>query len=63
MALTPDSTNQMFGRSGFLMHGDGVKDPGAASLGCVIMPHSVREEVWNSNDHDLEVVSGLTDTD
>jgi hypothetical protein len=62
LALTPDATNEMFGRSAFLMHGDNVHKPGTASLGCVIMPRAIREEVWKSDDHTLEVVSGLTDS-
>lgn len=43
--LTPDKGNQMFGRDGFLMHGDNSKHDHSASLGCVIAPDSVRKEV------------------
>ena len=28
--------NEMFGRSGFLIHGDSVEHPGNASEGCII---------------------------
>lgn len=59
MPLIPSSEATMFGRSGFLMHGDSAAHPGQASLGCVIMPRDIREMVWNSGDHDIEVVSGL----
>ena len=59
MALTPDPANDMFGREGFLMHGDSVSAPGTASEGCVIMSRDVREEVWTSMDHDLTVLSGV----
>lgn len=50
---------ETFGRSGFLIHGDEVEHPGQhlASHGCVILPRSVREAIWASNDHTLEVVS------
>lgn len=56
LALTPDPANEMFGRSGFLIHGDSVIKPGTASEGCIIMPRMVREKIWNSGDRSLEVV-------
>jgi Protein of unknown function (DUF2778) len=34
--LMPDKDNDMCGRSGFLIHGDSVSDPGTASSGCII---------------------------
>jgi hypothetical protein len=55
MRLVPDPQNEMFGRSGFLMHGDSIEHPGAASEGCIIMPRAIRERVWNSGDRDLKV--------
>jgi hypothetical protein len=55
MKLIPDPTNQMFGRSDFLMHGDSIENPGCASKGCIIMPRNVRERVWNSGDRELLV--------
>ena len=58
MSLTPMPANEMFGRAGFLMHGDSVHAPGTASKGCIIMPRAVREIVWNSGDHRLQVVEG-----
>jgi hypothetical protein len=58
LALTPSPKNEMWGRSGFLMHGDSVIAPGTASLGCIIQSRDVREAVWDSNDHLLTVVSG-----
>ena len=57
LALTPDPANQMFGRSGFLMHGDILEHPGCASEGCIIMPRDVREKMWESEDHALAVVT------
>lgn len=35
--LTPDSDNDMCGRSGFLIHGESEKFPGWASAGCIIV--------------------------
>lgn len=60
LPLTPHDENQMFGRSGFLIHGDRVDAPGKmlASLGCIIQARDVREAIWNSGDHMLKVVSG-----
>jgi hypothetical protein len=55
--LTPFQHNQMFGRSGFLIHGDSVKQPGTASEGCVILGRMVREAIWQSGDRTLRVVS------
>jgi hypothetical protein len=55
--LQPVPGTETFGRSGFLMHGDSVESPGCASKGCVILPRAAREEVWNSEDKDFEVVA------
>jgi hypothetical protein len=58
LRLEPLSENEMFGRSGFLMHGDkkGAVGLFVASLGCIIQARAVRERVWNSGDHALEVI-------
>ena len=56
MRLMPDADNTMFGRTGFLMHGDSIEHPGAASEGCIIMDHAARERIWWSGDHRLQVV-------
>ncbi len=67
LRLTPYPINQMFGRDGFLIHGDSVKEPGTASEGCIIMPRSVREAIAKSSDRFLNVESGdityITDQD
>lgn len=55
LPLTPDAANTMFGRTGFLMHGDSLEHPGCASQGCIIMPRAVREAVANSGDRELRV--------
>jgi hypothetical protein len=56
MPLTPDANNNMFGRSGFYMHGD-TNPSGHASDGCIIMPRTVRNAVWASSDHRLQVIA------
>ncbi|MFA6213532.1 MAG: tlde1 domain-containing protein [Candidatus Obscuribacterales bacterium] len=55
--LIPDSDNQMFGRSGFYMHGDKADPPRSASEGCIIMPRAVREEYCASKDVILRVIA------
>lgn len=59
LRLTPMPETETFGRTGFLIHGDSKTAPGSASQGCVILPHFVREKVWESGDRDLEVVAEL----
>lgn len=55
MPLSPAPTDEMFGRAGFLIHGDNVNHD--ASLGCIILPRDVRERIWISYDHSLQVVA------
>jgi hypothetical protein len=62
IGLVPVPENDMHGRSGFLMHGDSITNPGLASKGCIIMPRAVREKVWASGDRLLHVASGETET-
>ena len=59
IALIPDPANQMFGRYGFMMHGDSLQHPGQASDGCIIIARFAREYCWNSEDHQLKVVAIL----
>jgi hypothetical protein len=57
--LHPKPGTNTYGRSGFLVHGDSVSEPGTASLGCIIQPHNIRVEMANdidAGDEDLEVV-------
>jgi Protein of unknown function (DUF2778) len=56
LRLTPDNSNRMFGRAGFLIHGDSKKAPGTASHGCIILPRGVREKIALSGDCILTVV-------
>lgn len=55
--LTPANGTNTFGRSGFLIHGDSAQHPGEASRGCVIAPLTIRQSIWLSGDHVLEVVA------
>jgi len=59
--LTPDPSNQMYGRADFYVHGDAVGHPGAASDGCIIMPREVRELLNQSQDREIRVVSGINE--
>lgn len=58
MRLAPYASNQMFGRSAFLIHGDSVnpKEFGNASDGCIILSKPLRHLVGTSGDRALEVV-------
>jgi len=60
LTLHPEPDNVMYGRSGFLIHGDSVVHPGTASQGCIIMSRDIREKIWKSGDRVLRVVSGQT---
>src|ERR1017187_8701092 len=56
MTLTPDAKNRMFGRSGFLVHGDNASMNGSASMGSIILVHSARALIASSPDRVLHVV-------
>lgn len=55
--LAPSLDNKMFGRSGFMIHGDSILHPGTASEGCIILSHEARMKMWESGDRDLEVTA------
>ena len=57
MRLAPDKNTRTFGRSGFLLHGDSIEAPGCGSRGCIVMPRTIRELVWQSGERELEVVA------
>lgn len=59
MHLMPDVDNVMFGRSGFLIHGDSIERPGRASEGCIILPLKIRHDIWDSGEHRLQVVKEM----
>lgn len=52
--LTPDG-HDAHGRSAFKLHGDNAAHD--ASEGCIILARALREVVWLSGDHELEVVA------
>jgi len=43
LPLTPDAGNDMFGRSGFYIHGDNRRGDRSASSGCIILGRVVRD--------------------
>lgn len=55
LPLTPCEGTDTLGRSHFLIHGDSKKRPGFASHGCIILSRTLREEIWESGDHELTV--------
>lgn len=56
IVLAPNEGTDTLGRSEFRIHGDSIANPGSASHGCVILPRAVRETIWKSGDHVLEVI-------
>ncbi len=56
MRLTPSGGQDMFGRDGFLIHGDNSKHDGSASEGCIVLDRSIRDEISKSSDRKLTVV-------
>ena len=58
LALEARPGTNTYGRCAFRVHGDKVGSVGEmlASHGCIILPRSVREVIWSSNDPDLLVV-------
>jgi RHS repeat-associated protein len=56
MRLTPDPTNDMFDRAGFLIHGDNSRNNHSASEGCIILNLAARNQIAHSDDHCLQVV-------
>jgi hypothetical protein len=57
MRLTPSTDNEMFGRSGFYIHGDSAEHAGFASNGCIVLSHEVRAQIDADSDRDLTVVA------
>ncbi len=57
MNLTPDPSNEMFGRDVFRIHGDNPEHD--ASEGCIVQGPSVRQRVNTSTDKRLRVVADL----
>lgn len=60
MELLPFSTNTMFLRSGFFIHGDNQQMNHTASDGCIIMGHDVRVQIAQAvlaGDNQLECIA------
>lgn len=57
MRLTPDASNEMFGRGDFEIHGDSKLHPGEASNGCIVASRPTRESISTSGDNRLQVVA------
>jgi len=55
-ATPDDDRHDATGRSAFRIHGDSIRNPGSASHGCIILARAMRLAMWQSGDHDLEVV-------
>ena len=56
MNLTPDPSNEMFGRGDFRIHGASEDNPEYSSEGCIIQMRPVREAIAAGADRDLTVV-------
>ena len=54
--LTPEPGVNDYGRSSFMVHGDSIKNPGQASLGCAVADHATRLAMSQSEDQILSVV-------
>ena len=57
MRLNPDPANEMYGRSGFRMHGASISDPKHSSEGCIIQQRPIRQQVHESGCRRLEVTN------
>lgn len=53
--LKPDPSNDMFGRSEFFIHGD--NGLGTASDGCPCTSLDNRKLMWNSDEHQFQVIA------
>jgi hypothetical protein len=60
LRLAPDPSNDMCGRSGFLIHGDSISHPGDASDGCIILTRRERETIVASGLKNLVVVAQIS---
>lgn len=56
MNLTPDATNQMFGRAAFRIHGRKYPGDLTASHGCIVLDHDPRVAIDASRDRRLQVI-------
>ena len=56
LPLTPDAENEMYGRSGFYVHGDSASMDETASKGCIILSRAARDQIAASDIRMLTVV-------
>jgi len=56
MRLNPLPGNQMFGRGGFLIHGDNRSHNQSASEGCMVFDKGIRDQIGSSDDNVLNVI-------
>lgn len=56
MQLIPDRSDNEFGRSGFLIHGDNFACNETASDGCIVLDRPVRDVIAAAMDRELIVV-------
>ncbi|MFH7813089.1 MULTISPECIES: tlde1 domain-containing protein [Acetobacter] len=56
MRLTPINGTNVYGRTGFMIHGESAGHSGEASNGCIIVKPDSWQRMWSSNDHIIRVV-------
>jgi hypothetical protein len=56
MRLTSINGTNVYGRTGFVMHGESAGHSGEASNGCIIVKPDSWQRMWSSNDHIIRVV-------
>jgi hypothetical protein len=54
--LTPIKGANVYGRTGFVMHGESAGHSGEASNGCIIVKLDTWWRIWNSNDYIIRIV-------
>ena len=54
--LIPDPGNNMFGRAGFEIHGQGATSPALSSQGSIVVEKRVRDLLAASDDRTLHVI-------
>jgi len=54
--LTPDPGNEMYGRSGFFIHGGDGSNPPTDSEGCIVTFRSARQAIASAGETRLQVI-------
>jgi len=55
LPLTPLTATKICNRNSFRIHGDSIREPGAASSGSIIAVREIRRKIWDSGDRELIV--------